>query len=677
MYNAYGGEFPQNANGTSESSYSFPEDKSLKQRINSSFDKYIVTNKPIDFDKYKPLLRASAEELLKGKYWFKTKHMPLDVRFEVERTRTFLEYWDRLRKGPALLCKEEILYRTLTEGPSFYEYFKKLRQGSFIATSAIEGCHDVPIEYMEKIESVDQIPPVRFLLHYEEVDPKDYLYSLIPEPEYTSEQEEEFKTALCNLFDEFYEEIEFPTELEMLIGNIKNAPNSKVADLVFNKLSKKSTLKGVPAFVEKVLVTDRNPQPPYFGKRVLVRPYPGGVRDVVEPTKNTRDALRAIRPYLATVVACMNYSCHVNDDDLWYKRFKFTNNKKYAFIMMDIKKCGHSIPKKLQSWCIDILEYYWPEAPWEIIRDILDVTVEYGKGDTGVPHRGFCLGWLNEIATMIQCTLLQVLNNRRYEEDHIKKACFFNDDSVIGIEIPNNDWKWNRGDWSQSTLRHIHQEFSDVVKLWTEFGIILNRKYTCAGTKSVFCEIYSDPRDSTFGTQKTYLAAGILAKMRHVHIPFAKEMLKASSNFLLSDESYKDLLSEVIDLKGYEIHECEKDIPVRLGGWKVPLDLDGLNHDCVEIETLTPLELFVANELRKIEKGFIPKPSTMIERHLGRLRTKDLTSYFKYRGRKVFTDEERTLYQEIIKDISEMQFSEESYYQEEEVQDLIPLEDHG
>jgi hypothetical protein len=530
-------------------------EKSLKDRQLLLYGFYNC----LDIGKYKPTKQID-------------KDLYREVRVFLERLKFF-----KLLKIKKCICAEEVFYRCLTEGPAFADYLDKCKFYTYKDNISC-AVFDTPEEFvLEGYEGYDSIFPARYLIHWEEkVD--DLPYGLIPEtlkPFQIKIFKEWFTSLIKNI-----EEKELETRsLNQFWSTFKTSQNYNPA-----------TDKNLPGYIMYSQIPDKETEC-MLGKETKINVSPANIRDGVMPSFDDTDPIYEVHHFLSQITNQVAYSGMLRDAARVEKRLDAINRKESLFYMLDIRKCGITMPKSLIKAIGEVLLERFPTFHDRIKQlDMIRESRVIVNGGCIDLVRGYNLGWANEIPTLVQCTLMHGFNKRIEDSKKRFKALFYNDDSVISERIPRALRLQNSQSNEVFQLRlsnFAYERLSVLVRFFSTF-LILNRKKIFASYKGfVFCERYFSPINQGIDMTKNSLRGmSLLGALDCYNISHAKYYYNDVFKSLPEEFESKHLryLNEVIiGFWGIEFHKDEVSAPFEIGGWMTEQSY-GLNRVCVSID---------------------------------------------------------------------------------------------
>jgi len=250
--------------------------------------------------------------------------------------RASLDLWDNICPIEKSMCKEEIYYRCLTEGPQFTEWVKKARSTSLRFASS-ETNTEIDEEYLlDNYKGYNSMINEKYLIHWDDTkDIDDVKYSFIPARNLRGE---DFRKRVKRLFKDFrIGECDFSDSINM-IDSIKNS--------VIN-----DPKTGKNVLMREVWSEGIEPVGPYFASRRVVPIHPGGTRDtgVGDPASVLK--VKQLNQLSRTISEKLPYSANA-PDTVCNARLKRVL-KRNGFIHLDFKKFGLSFPRLLTNILIE------------------------------------------------------------------------------------------------------------------------------------------------------------------------------------------------------------------------------------------------------------------------------------------------------------------------------------
>jgi len=213
------------------------------------------------------------------------------------------------------------------------------------------------------------------------------------------------------------------------------------------------------------------------------------------------------------------------------------------YIMLDFKKAGLTFPHVLLKSIKKILRELYPTVESFDYIDSFCQSSVYDNGTWKSPVRGTGLGNGNEIVTLAQCAVADILN-RKLGWD----AIIYNDDGV---------WK--------TDSRNQRRNMGTIVGFFKSLGFIVNYKKTFFSRRNIFCEEYWSPEDFWLKKQRFFLNIPNIFLSRTIFE--AKKAYHQCKISLIGTMYDFDLDAQVKRFWGYEVHPFEYELPTSLGGW--------------------------------------------------------------------------------------------------------------
>ena len=489
---------------------------------------------PLDFEVYKPI----AEKVLRGVERYGPDHIPSDLPSPFKEHyilfKVSLDLWEQIPIKKAI-SKLDLIKGCLQNGPAFAEWLKKARFYSF-AWKTSEGAHDIPEEYvLPDYRGYDSIFRETELIHWKE-ETSDFQYAFIPVGEIR--EESLFKSTFKELLEEVLPKCKFPETISTLDW-IKATRGFDPS--TGKNLCTRDTMRNLKKIGQG-----------WYGKRTIIRPFPGGIRDTVIPDPDT----------LAKIKLCGNIFKeileHTPESGMSSRldsRFERVISRK-LFTHLDLKKAGLTFPRRLFILLAEVLDEYGFET-W-FIKDIESIYVDV-EGDVFSTKRGFCLGWMNEALTLAIIVLLRAMRKSYgLSFDFI----VYNDDLVIG-------------DQDQDSETYLELFRFACKEFFNSFQIFLSEK-KCFSSRAVqFLEEYRYQEDYyNLDMEKRQVATALFAKSLCSHYIWKAKMYASVAFEIYPNES---MLWECI-ARGRETTKVpEKDLPYIAGGWYTPI-VNGLDN---------------------------------------------------------------------------------------------------
>jgi hypothetical protein len=486
-------------------------------------------------------------------------------RKHVAKFRASLDFWEQFSKAK-VFSKEELYYRCLSEGSSFTNKVKKMRNTCYRAfTSETDTEIDEDL-FSPTYDGYNSILHERYLIHWDdrkEVD--DVKYAFIAAGNC---HEEEFRSML----DEFWtdlklsENIEVPKEFDM-IGALKNTK-------MYDPLTRKTAL--MRSFWDDDIDVDA----PYFAKRTIVPTTPGSTRDTGIGDPSTILKVKQLNTIARSMSELIPYSA--NTDSLTANARMRRVLKNNLFLHLDFKKFGLTFPRGLMNV---LIEEYGKRLEIDtshlLINDFyVEIEEEDHRGkkvsEVYQTERGTMLGWLDSINSICVSIILHHLG-KELKFDHVT----FNDDveiSTKGVSAPKEKLEILR-----ATVLSAVDYFDIPVSLSKTFG----------SKASVFLERYAYYDEYNIDMYKEQLTVEAYSKSCVTRFPWQAKFFFAAAYEWTKSNYARD---RCIDTCPIEFRKDEIHLPLWSGGWylhrKNKLDLSLKFSDRLGIELGMELSRF-------------------------------------------------------------------------------------
>lgn len=462
--------------------------------------------------------------------------------------RASLDLWEEFSPSRCY-SKDELYVRCLREGPSFTEFIKKARATSLRALTT-ETRTNIEEEYfIPSYTGYNSILHERYLIHWDDTkDVDDIKYAFLPR---TKERTKHFEHLVRKMFKDFrLDEIDFPDELDM-IGILKNTK-------MYDPKSKKTAL--MREFWDK----DVDPTSPYFAKRVVVPTEPGHTRDtgVGDPgsilkVKQLNALARAISEKLPYSANAPSYVANAR-----YKRVL----KRNAFLHLDFKKFGLTWPRDLTNALLTVIEEVSGINLEHLRFDHFYVEID---GETYETERGTMLGWTD---TLNSICVSAILHNLSTEEGLGFDFVTFNDDVEISKRCQSD---------LSGTMELLRMA---VIAELDSYDIPISIDKTYASRGSIFLERYAYfERNYKLDMYKEQLTVASYAKSLVSEYPWQAKLFYASAELWTKNQYATD---RCIDTCPIEFRKEEITLPLWSGGWRIPIDPEGLDLSLEESDRL-------------------------------------------------------------------------------------------
>jgi len=458
--------------------------------------------------------------------------------------RCHLDLWEALC-GKGSMSKEEIYYRTLTEGTDFIDFVKKARSTSFRAATS-ETDTVIEEEYLlDNYKGYNSIIHERYLINWDASDETDDVkYAFLPSE---CKNQDKFRKVFRKMLSDFrINEVEFPREFDM-VGALKNS--------VMHDPVKKKNILMRNFWNDKI-----DPNTPYYATRRVVPIEAGNVRDTGVGDPSTILKVKQLN-MLARVISEHVPYCANAPSEVCNKRLKRVL-KRNAFLHLDFKKFGLTFPRELQNIAIEeIGKVAGIDTSHLVIRDFfLEI-----DGDVYKTSSGTVLGWLDPISCLCVCAILHWLS---CEEELGFDFISFNDDVEIS-KFCKSDLK--------GTLELLRL---CVIAELNSYGIAISLDKTFGSRCSVFLERYAYYDLYDIDMYKEQLTVKAYAQSLVTKFPWQAKMYHSAAEMWTKSEYATDRCIKTCPV---EFRLEEASMSLWSGGWfvyrKNKLDLSILECD--------------------------------------------------------------------------------------------------
>jgi hypothetical protein len=104
------------------------------------------------------------------------------------------------------------------------------------------------------------------------------------------------------------------------------------------------------------------------------------------------------------------------------------------YYLRDIKKCGMTFPRELFHIVQKVLSEEYPDKNFSYFDIFRNYSIYKEDWTTLDSVRGYCLGMANNLVTLCQCVMFEMLKNRLPDDIHID-GIFGNDDSIMSVSL--------------------------------------------------------------------------------------------------------------------------------------------------------------------------------------------------------------------------------------------------
>jgi hypothetical protein len=507
-------------------------------------------------------------------------NLPADFLYEVRRLTQCLKNWS-LTPGEKLYDPEDILRLNLMEGDKFLTRLKDEWE------YGIRRSHRIPVcgrDYMEwePVRNYNALPPVQFMINWE-IIPEDYKYMQIPLGEFSLLDE------FIETFESFLPEtIEMPDEVDIL--TIVKTSTS------FDLRSRKR----IPFFEARKSHEGSRFSRSFKALRTIIPVGAGNVRDSVVTTIDTFNSVKMVDLITLRLLDSYETSLVNESPSVFNKRLKSASKKisKEAYYLRDIKKCGLTFPRELFHAIQDSLTEKYPDKDFSYFNIFRDFSV-YDENMKPLPnlHRGFGLGMANNLVTLCQCVMFEMLKYRMPPSINLK-GCFGNDDSIVAASCDDE--------------ASLYNSFELIESEDDEICAALNvMKHPDKSFWSIWPIIFEEYGHDDFKDKDSRLACALASCNLAPNIKYAKCLTNALSPLYKGKEYEQKILSDLIDQWGFEYYPQESDYDYSLGGWYTHLE-DGCKTALREVENVQDDNLIVPMYRAKLSVDAFNKSMTKI-----------------------------------------------------------------
>lgn len=456
------------------------------------------------------------------------------------------------------ISKLEIIEGTLTLGPSFATWLKRARYFSYVNEVAI-GDPNIPEEYiLEGYYGYDSIFRESDLIHWvEETD--DLAFSFIKLPE--EFDEDNLRAEINRYLDDVFPKCEFPKEIRPL-GWIK--PSRSYDPVKERSIPVRDAIRGL-----------HEVKPGFFGKRTVINPFPGGVRDTVMADPDTLGKMKLIKEHFSEI--CRHSTTNGMSKNL-DKRLERVLSRK-LFHHLDFKKMGLTFPRRYFTIFGEEIAKRGHEIPF--LEDVKDIYVDI-DGDVFQTVRGYCLGWFNEAVTvLIEIFVRLWARTYNLSIDFI----VFNDDVLIGDQDSD----------PETYCGLIKLSF---IEFFNSYSIFLSDRKIFSSKSAQFLEEYYMDESCKLDMRKRQIGTSLFAKAFLSRSIWKRKMY---CNIAYQYYNNNDLLYELAQ-GVFEASEDEFERPYLAGGWVTPY-FEGLDDSLANVNHLKYIVALKDVTVRKTAEG--------------------------------------------------------------------------
>jgi hypothetical protein len=520
---------------------------------------------------------------------------PVQIRdYALMKRKLYLDYGDNLNLQLAMMALKlslffnmnenklrhimtpyDYLKNSLANGATFADDLKKARGIATLSTFAVIRFTDLDekiTEFNRDNTSQFYIDPNRryayddffneqYVLFFQDENVNDFEWAFQP-IEDDEQAYEVFESLLTKLLHQYKVK-----GLESLTDDEKAAWVSD--STVFNSETVDRSGPGRNGIRKRVLEGVDNP----FGRltdefrfrRSIIPVGPANFRDAWEPDVNTLWTIKSISSVMRPIVQKIPFSA-MYDPTIAYRRKRFMRRRRGTlYLMLDYKKSGITINRKLLTIMGRALENEYPEV--EEFRYIkhYDSLKVYDNGKWHTPIRGVGLGNMNELYTLMQCVF-----GLSMKEKYGTHSIFFNDDAVYELDP-----------------RYYRSQVMHIISFIKKTGLIVNLSKSVVSRNNIFCEEYL-MEDNLDYSKKQLLVVPIAGSAFQTTTAQAKKFVYGVNRQLIGT-GYRDLTIQFINIltKLYKAEFGKMDVylPYHLGGY---VDFSETNFSCLVEFILDP-----------------------------------------------------------------------------------------
>jgi hypothetical protein len=518
------------------------------------------------------------------------------LNFEIFRTYHALRFWEKT-PGPKRYSVEEILRRTLLEGPTYAELLSDEWDFGIRRKFRVPGLYSDYTSW-EPIVHYNELPPVAYLIRWKESS-DDIEYMKKPLWDFDKSLIKEFTEEVQNSLPTT---LELPSDIEIL-AEVKTSTT-----LDFDKM------KTIPFYQGRLSPEGSEFSHIFKAKRSIIPVGPANTRDAVVTTIDTYNSIKWCDLVIGTLLEDQEESLVCNNSQTFIRRLKRMTRiprRGEIFWLRDIKKCGLTFPRELFHIVQECLSREYPDKDFSRF----DIYRGYSLYDENCKPietvRGYCLGMANNLVTYIQCIISKMLLKRIPPNIQVE-ALYGNDDSCLKL------WTESDGVLDHVDAMMVQCEDFDILK---GLNIMTNDKKSFWSWWPILFEEYGH---EDFRIKHSRIACALSSAMSAPDIKYAKLLTSSISLALWDDGDWlSSLLADIVNKWGYEFYPQECNYDYILGGW-LSIRSKGMNLSLRMLESC-PLEIldpmwramhetnqFQKEVIRPVLKGSVTKNYSVI-----------------------------------------------------------------
>jgi hypothetical protein len=308
---------------------------------------------------------------------------------------------------------------------------------------------------------IGQVFNYRYWFFWEEPEPEDWRYSLIPVPEVDEVLMRRFEEAVDFVTPDETPAVEEDTVLSSVSASGAIGPDGK--------RSKNWKIK-------EVRELNSFSSGPLMGYLTTVRKCAGEVREAVTLTVAQSNSVKLIERQVAEIASRTLYSAYGLPPVEFEKTLEDFYSKNSSFYCRDLTKEGITKPRWIIDSIIRVFKRKYNNCPaWQYAGIYSDMSYVLPSGEIVKTLRGHGLGMANALTTIMQCAAFQLFCWDAEDLIYTPSALFYNDDGVIG---------------SPDELSTLAYEVAEE-PLLESIGLMKKNEKSYRGPIGVLCERYS------------------------------------------------------------------------------------------------------------------------------------------------------------------------------------------
>lgn len=444
---------------------------------------------------------------------------------------------------------EDVIRRSINEGPSYTTVLKKLRLEIFVKFHRGEFFlqPDSNVKREPRLKDISEVPPYQYLINWQEPDSEDIKWSQIP-TKITPRSIRAYKKIANDLLSEIPQsEVRVIEEKEVFFTSndsfcLDGSPETGKAVLKWKKRSEPSSYK-----------FDSNP---LYGRRCLIQVGPGNLRDGVLLTIQQSNSIRIIEKQVWEIVTQVPGSAMTNSPRELKRMLRKFFDESFWYLSRDFKKEGWTKPLELLHALLDVLEKRYPSFPCWKYRGIFDHISVFDKSNA-VKYdciRGHGIGFANALTTLHSLTLFMLTMSKVDFSHFVDSAtCYalaWNDDFVARFQ--NED--------------QAIEYFNTEGEVFEEYSVI-RKDEACFYGEGFFHFLENYYAKGKMNSKRVYKFYLMYQAILCHNIVLAKAYV-CSIRSIIDKEIYDAVLPEIISYFGYEFFPEEVNLPYSFGGWE-------------------------------------------------------------------------------------------------------------